>query len=560
MMARVPDFFIIGAPKCGTTALTEYLRTHPNICFSRVKEPHFFADDFPMRRIDRSLSEYLERNFSHFDPQQHQAIGEGSVFYYVSDMAVANILALNPAAKFIYMVRNPIDMAYSLHAQYCFTNFDDVGSFETAWELQEKRAKGENIPRYCHEPRLLQYRLLAGLGRHLERLRSQVPDRQLRAVVFDDFVADTARVYEEMLDFIGVPSDGRRTFPVVNENRVQRSRLLGYLAASIPQQAAIPHAVHAAARRIKAALGIAQFPLDILSRINAKPIERPPLSESFRCRLVAEFEPDVRLLGRQLNRDLTHWLSWQRSHPARGSGTVGPAAALEKGTKAVHFLHIGKTGGNALKEALASALTSHNIAFHQHATGLADIPVGEPVIFFVRHPLSRFVSGFNSRLRQGRPKLNSRWSADEKVAFRKFPSPNLLAEALASTDAKVQASAQQAMNSIAHVNRHLTHYLGLREYVESRRQDILFVGFQETLAEDFERLKKALGLPESLALPSDEVVAHRTPTGFEAELSDKGKQAILQWYADDVALYDWLWDKRQSMQGTHRQAAVAPPA
>jgi hypothetical protein len=298
---KIPDFFIIGAPKCGTTALSEYLGQHPNICFSHVKEPHFFSDDIPSYKIDRTLADYVRRNFSHFDPRRHRAMGEGSVFYYFSDVAVPNILNANPSARFVYAVRNPADMAYSLYSQYCYSYMEDIGSFEDAWNAQQQRAAGRDIPRRCYEPRFLQYRTMGQLGQRLRVLKSIVPAGQLLVVAFDDLVSNPRQVYEDVLAFLDVPSDGRSTFPVVNENKVRRSRALGYLSASVPRW------LHNGIRDLKHAAGISHVPLNILARISEKPAKRPPLSDAFRKYLVAEFEPDVCLLEQQLGRRFGQW-------------------------------------------------------------------------------------------------------------------------------------------------------------------------------------------------------------------------------------------------------------
>src|SRR5262249_50844280 len=184
---NIPDFFIIGAPKCGTTALSEYLREHPKICFSHIKEPHFFSDDFPSYKIDRSLENYMRLNFSHFRRQQHALMGESSVYYYLSAVAVPNILRANPAAKFIYMVRNPVDMVYSFHSQMYFNSAENIPEFAIAWEKQGARIGGRDIPTSCREPRLLQYREVGSLGSRLRSLQSIIPKKQLHVIVFDDF-------------------------------------------------------------------------------------------------------------------------------------------------------------------------------------------------------------------------------------------------------------------------------------------------------------------------------------------------------------------------------------
>jgi hypothetical protein len=298
---RIPDFFIIGAPKCGTTALSEYLGQHPAICFSHVKEPHFFSDDIPSYKIDRTLADYLRRNFSHFDARRHRAMGEGSVFYYHSDVAIPNILDANPSARFVYAVRNPVDMVYSLYSQYCYSYMEDIGNFEDAWAAQEQRAAGRNIPRRCYEPRFLQYRTMGQLGHRLKTLRSIIPARQLMVVAFDDLAGNARQVYEDVLAFLDVPSDGRSTFPVVNENKVRRSRALGYLSTSVPRW------LHNGVRDIKHAAGISHVPLNILAKVSEKPAKRPALGAGFRKHLAAEFEPDIRLLEEQLGRHFGHW-------------------------------------------------------------------------------------------------------------------------------------------------------------------------------------------------------------------------------------------------------------
>ena len=87
-----------------------------------------------------------------------------------------------------------------------------------------------------------------------------------------------------------------------------------------------------------------------------------------------------------------------------------------RGREVVHLLHIGKTGGTALKTALAGAASpTHVLILEDHPTRLRSVPVGERVAFFVRDPLTRFVSGFLSRQRKGRPRYFHDWSAEEAL-------------------------------------------------------------------------------------------------------------------------------------------------
>lgn len=298
--ARIADFFIIGASKCGTTALSEYLRTHPRICFARTKEPHFFSEDFPLQRLDHSFEEYWRRNFSYFDPSQHSVIGEGSGTYYLSDVAIPNILKLNPRAKFLYMVRNPVDMCQSWYYDLRFSNAEDV-SFEKGWELQALRRQGLHLPRQLREARFVQYRMMASLGSRLEQFRKIIPDGQLLVIVFDDFMCNPKAIYESVLAFLGVPSDGREVFQQVNPAKVQRNRLLGYLASSMPRWLSNP------ARLVKRVVGLDHARFNLFAVLNARAVERAPLAPEFRRYLIAEFEPELCLLERHLDRDLSAW-------------------------------------------------------------------------------------------------------------------------------------------------------------------------------------------------------------------------------------------------------------
>jgi hypothetical protein len=157
--------------------------------------------------------------------------------------------------------------------------------------------------------------------------------------------------------------------------------------------------------------------------------------------------------------------------------------------------------------------------------------VGEKVIFFVRDPVTRFVSGFYTRWRHGRN--NAPWSPKEAIAFNKYDTPNKLALALSSDDPEEKESAIQAMRGIGHINWSMISWFESQDYFLSRISDIFFIGFQENLNEDFERLKAKLGTPKIVQLPTDDVRAHRTPNKFDRNLEEKAIENIKAWYAED---------------------------
>ena len=142
-MPRRPNFFILGAPKCGTTALSEYLREHPRAFVSQPKEPHYFCGDFDYYYAPGQRSE--EHYLRLFDAatDDHLAVGEASVWYLYSADAARNIAAFDPATRVIVMLRNPVDLVPSLHSQLLYMLDEDEPDPARAWELQEARRRGE---------------------------------------------------------------------------------------------------------------------------------------------------------------------------------------------------------------------------------------------------------------------------------------------------------------------------------------------------------------------------------------------------------------------------------
>jgi hypothetical protein len=152
--------------------------------------------------------------------------------------------------------------------------------------------------------------------------------------------------------------------------------------------------------------------------------------------------------------------------------------------------------------------------------------------------LTRFVSGFYSRQRQGWPKYQAPWNPAEAAAFALFETPNALGCALASRDPSTRAAAVAAMIGIRHVKSSYWDWFHDRAYFEYRSRDVLFIGFQETLDRDFERLKALLKLPTYVQLPTDEAASHRSPRGLDRTLDAAAQAALKEWYVRDYEFID----------------------
>ena len=303
-----PNFFIIGAPKSGTTALAHYLSEHPQVFFAKPKELFYWSSDHPKAKERHnvfSIEDYLQY-FRNSDG--HVAIGEGSTNYLQSHTAIKNILEFNPKSKFIVLLRDPVDVAYGMHGELLRHYFEDVADFETAWSLQDERANGRKIPRQCIMENQLQYKDVASYASQLERLFDLVPDSQRRVFLFEDFANDAKGVYSKVCHFLDLDDDGRTEFPKMNPARQYRSKLIGKLYQNPPRF------VEPAMKKVRRVYSNASVPMrDWIARTLSQQTPRSPLKKGFREQLQETFRPDLERVEKMLDVKLE---SWYRSNGA----------------------------------------------------------------------------------------------------------------------------------------------------------------------------------------------------------------------------------------------------
>lgn len=324
---KKPDFFLVGAPKCGTTAMIDYLTPHPQIFIPNGKEFHFFGRDLMRKRYRFSEDEYLAL----FAPaRDDQITGESSVYYLYSETAAEEIHAFNPNAKILVMLRNPADMIYSCHSHVKFGGLEEISSFEDALAAEERRAEAADRLRAAREAGLRAERLAddqsndeeAGwldpflyhrLGLYTDQVARYFDTfgrDNVHVIVFDDFKRDTPGVYRETLEFLGVDPSFETDFRVVNAAKTPRSQTLQKLTMKPPgllrklARTFIPPTI-----RHRVLLGT-------LIRLNAKEAPNPPMDPALRKELQAWFGPDVARLSALLERDLTGWSTSEPPPPA----------------------------------------------------------------------------------------------------------------------------------------------------------------------------------------------------------------------------------------------------
>ena len=281
----IPDFFIIGAPKCGTTSLADWLSQHPGIFMCRPKEPHYYSPELVAYPAARSKVEY-ERLFASANP--HQLIGEASTGYLRSKHAVAQILDDNADAKFIVCLRNPMQMARSVHSQLLKSGRATNKDFEKSWATQEV-VRGaevrETIMTICE------------LGKQVKHLLAVAPRSQVMFMLLEDLQFAPSDSYVRTLEFIGAPYHESVEFRPLNKRAHPRSTIVAQ-AASL-------------AWRLKRKMGISRSlgAGALIAAYNNRTSEptQTVISAQTQKSLTDAFSDDIWLLERLIGRDLSAW-------------------------------------------------------------------------------------------------------------------------------------------------------------------------------------------------------------------------------------------------------------
>lgn len=297
-MDVLPNFFIVGAAKAGTTSLVAYMQQHPEIYFSPVKEPKYFSLDdnqFPHRgpgadiadsKVIRDAAAYLGL-FS--GAGAYRARGEASVDYLYSPGVPERIYRAIPEARIIIVLRDPVERAYSAYMHYVRDGWETL-SFEDALAQEEAR-KLDNWEFFWH------YRAVGLYADQVERYLRVFPRDQVHVVLFEDLVSDTPGTVKDLFSFLGVDASFvPNVSEQLNRSGQPKSRLLHNLMfAQNPVRRFVGRVVSASVKR---SIG------RMVANINLK---KRPLSETTRRALRDEYRPDITRLEAVIQRDLSRW-------------------------------------------------------------------------------------------------------------------------------------------------------------------------------------------------------------------------------------------------------------
>ncbi len=305
---RVPDFFIVGHHKCGTTALHEMLKRHPQIFLPRIKEPKFFASDlrprFQSRRghvLPETLEDYLAL-FAEASPQQRA--GEASPSYLFSHTAAGLIAEVQPAARSIAILREPASFLRSLHHQLLRSHVEVEKDLRKAISLEADRHEGRHVPRRSHVPQLLQYSEHVRYVDQLRRFHNVFSPEQVLVLIYDDFRDDNQTTVREVLRFLEVDDElPIEEINVKQTTRTMRSHKLDDALTSLSQGRS---PVVRAARSTAKALTPRELRLGALKAARRRAVlqDVPPPDEELMLELRRRFKGEVLALSEYLDRDL----------------------------------------------------------------------------------------------------------------------------------------------------------------------------------------------------------------------------------------------------------------
>ena len=295
---RSPNFFIVGAPKCGTTAMHDYLSQHPDVFMPSAKEHNHFATDLiPQSDPYASREHYLAL----FRDASHEIrVGETSVFHLYSRVAAQGIHSFEPDARIVVMLRDPLQWIASYHSQMLYNGDENVSDLEAALDAESDRRRGRRVPERLRFVQRLFYSEVMGFSEQLERYFVEFGRGSVHVILHDEFVRDPAGVLRDLLVFLEVDPEFEPQWRVSNPNKEVRSRLVSEFLRRPPAWVAepvtriFPEAWRRAAR-VR------------LRRLNATEKERTAMGVDLRRQLAVEFRPEVDRLQNLLGRSLSTW-------------------------------------------------------------------------------------------------------------------------------------------------------------------------------------------------------------------------------------------------------------
>ncbi|MBC8392311.1 MAG: sulfotransferase domain-containing protein [Deltaproteobacteria bacterium] len=290
----LPNFLIVGAAKSGTTSMYHYLSQHPDIFMPKWKELSFLIGDpfGPLHQVKKP--QYYHKVFSKV--QNQSAVGEASTSYLYDQAAPQRIKEILGKIKILVILRNPVDMSYSLYNHQVRRAGETLKTFETALEAETKRLKDPNFKKNCYGWHANYYYFQRGLYfEQVKRYLDTFGKDNVLVFLFEELVADAVRAAQKTYRFLGVDD---AFVPAVRVHNPAGSIL------------SIPRFWEDTGLFLKTASFL--FSKNLINKIPhlLRNIGRklpPPINPVTSQRLAARFHDDICRVEQLIEKDLSHW-------------------------------------------------------------------------------------------------------------------------------------------------------------------------------------------------------------------------------------------------------------
>lgn len=297
---RNPDFFIVGAPKCGNTALYQYLDLHPSIYIFKSKEPRFFGSTLGEHIVAQNLQGY---SFL-FKPAGKCLAGDGSTSYLFTKNVETKIFDFNPHAKIVIMLRNLIDLLHAWHSELVYMGYENVHDLRQALQLKPERRLGKHIPKRCRNLRLLYYREIVKFSDHVRRYQNLFGKEKVYTIIFDEFKQNTSGVFKGVCEYLDIDSSFEVDFKPVNPNKIFVNKMLyRFLPGNLTKIRSISQKILPASI-FKRVLDSYTQCKKVIADASTQTATRPALSSSLDKHLRNDFSKEVENFSLLLDRDL----------------------------------------------------------------------------------------------------------------------------------------------------------------------------------------------------------------------------------------------------------------
>ncbi len=291
----LPHFLIVGAPKCGTTSLHYYISQHPDVNTS-PKEIHYFGKDLQYT-AERPTIENYQSYFSN-----RGLNGDASVWYLYSDTIFEELKALGIKPKIVILLRNPTEVAYSLHSQNIVDANEDVLSFENALELEEQRKTGKNLPKDVDPPRTVFYKDTASYYPRVQKFQDELGPENIWVGLQENLKNNPALFLQELESFLSLSHFENYDFTKQNENKSVKSKKINHFIkkAGKSQIAIFRFLIPFKSLRKKLVDKIYFGNLEVTNRSKLNPATKQTLEQ--------EFNPEIKKLDNIIKPDISHWI------------------------------------------------------------------------------------------------------------------------------------------------------------------------------------------------------------------------------------------------------------